>query len=87
MGETHQEQIGILVGGGPAPGINAVIHSVTIEASNRGHEVVGIREGFKHLMEGKLEATPLRITDVSRIYADGAQSGHLAPIPPPLPMR
>jgi 6-phosphofructokinase 1 len=71
MSETRQERIGILVGGGPAPGINAVIHAATIEAINRGHQVIGIRDGFKHLMEGKLDATSLTIADVSRIYPDG----------------
>lgn len=71
MNNTHQEQIGILVGGGPAPGINAVIHSVTIEATNRGHKVIGIREGFKQLSKGKLDAMPLTIANVSRIFTDG----------------
>jgi 6-phosphofructokinase len=71
MSDTPRERIGLLVGGGPAPGINAVIHSATIEAVNRGHEVVGIYEGFKYLMEGKLNSTPLTIADVSRIYTRG----------------
>jgi 6-phosphofructokinase len=35
--------LGILVGGGPAPGINSVISSATIEALNRGYKVLGIR--------------------------------------------
>ncbi len=38
-------KIGILVGGGPAPGINGVIHAATIEAISNGLEVVGIYEG------------------------------------------
>jgi 6-phosphofructokinase 1 len=41
-----------VVGGGPAPGINGVISSVTIEAINRGLEVIGIRDGFKFLVSG-----------------------------------
>ena len=56
-------KIGILVGGGPAPGINGVIHSATIEAISNGLEVVGIYDGFKHLMEGKLVGTPLTIAE------------------------
>ena len=63
--------MGILVGGGPAPGINGVIHSATIEAINNGIEVVGIYDGFQHLMEGKLVSTPLTINSVSRIHRDG----------------
>ena len=69
--ESHSGKIGILVGGGPAPGINGVIHSATIEAITHGIEVVGIYEGFKHLMEGRLVTTPLSIRDVSRIHLDG----------------
>ena len=64
-------KLGILVGGGPAPGINGVIHAATIEAISNGLEVIGIYEGFKHLMEGKLVGTPLTIADVSRIHLDG----------------
>jgi len=70
-GGQPREKVGILVGGGPAPGINGVIHSATIEAVNNGWEVVGIYDGFKHLMEGKLVGQPLTIDDVSRIHLDG----------------
>ena len=40
-------KLAILVGGGPAPGINGVISSVTIEAINHGFEVIGFHDGFK----------------------------------------
>ena len=39
--------LGILVGGGPAPGINSVISAATIEAINRGFQVIGISEGLR----------------------------------------
>ena len=65
------KKIGIVVGGGPAPGINSVIHSATIEAINNGLAVVGIYDGFKHLMEGRLVGTPLTINDISRIHLEG----------------
>src|SRR5687768_12313066 len=45
-------RLAIVVGGGPAPGINGVISSVTIEAINRGLEVIGVRDGFKYLVTG-----------------------------------
>ena len=67
----NRKKIGILVGGGPAPGINGVIHSATIEAINNGFEVTGIYDGFKHLMQGKLVGRPLTINEVSRIHLDG----------------
>jgi phage/plasmid primase-like uncharacterized protein len=38
-------KLGILCGGGPAPGIDSVISAATIEANNSGWEVVGILDG------------------------------------------
>jgi len=46
---------GILVGGGPAPGINCVIASATHYALRAGHEVIGIRNGFEDLISGDME--------------------------------
>lgn len=67
-----RKRLGILVGGGPAPGINGVIRSVTIEAINSGFEVVGFFDGFKWLREGDFHhAVPLNIRDVSRIHFQG----------------
>jgi len=64
--------LGIVVGGGPAPGINGVISSATIEAINEGMDVVGIVGGFRTLFEGKeSEINPLTIEDVSRIHNRG----------------
>jgi len=65
-------RLGILVGGGPAPGINSAISATTIEAVNAGLEVVGLYDGFEHLMEGRANAVrPLTIADVSRIHFQG----------------
>jgi 6-phosphofructokinase len=64
--------LGILVGGGPAPGINSVISAATIQARNRGFEVLGIPEGFRWLMKGDpSRARPLTVDDVSRIHLTG----------------
>jgi ATP-dependent phosphofructokinase / diphosphate-dependent phosphofructokinase len=65
-------KLGILCGGGPAPGINSVISAATIEAVNSGWEVLGILDGFQHLIEGQTDhVLPLNITDVSRIHVLG----------------
>jgi len=65
-------KLGILCGGGPAPGINSVISAATIEARNSGWEVVGILDGFDHLIKGETShVVPLTITDVSRIHVLG----------------
>jgi 6-phosphofructokinase 1 len=64
--------LAILVGGGPAPGINAVISAAVIEAINEGFEVLGVEQGFKHLMRrDQSRVRRLRIEDVSRIHLDG----------------
>jgi len=68
---TGEKTIGIVVGGGPAPGINSVIHAVTIVATNNGYHVYGIQEGFKHLAQGRLQGRLLTIPDVSRIHLKG----------------
>ncbi|EKE01028.1 MAG: hypothetical protein ACD_21C00240G0004, partial [uncultured bacterium] len=69
--DTEKELVGIIVGGGPAPGINGIISAATIEAINNGKRVVGIIGGFKSLFEGQQNILPLTINDVSRIHAKG----------------
>jgi 6-phosphofructokinase len=65
-------RLGILVGGGPAPGINSVIGAATIRARLGGVEVLGIQDGFEHLIAGELETVrPLSIDNVSRIHFRG----------------
>ena len=64
--------LAILVGGGPAPGINAVIAAATIEARNHRLRVLGILDGFKWLVQGDTQhVTELAINDTSRIHFDG----------------
>jgi 6-phosphofructokinase 1 len=72
------QKIGILVGGGPAPGINSVIHAVAMEAWRNHYPVIGIYEGFKHLMNGNLEGIPLLPEKVAYIYAEGGSILHSA---------
>ena len=70
-----RRHLAILVGGGPAPGINAVIGAATIGAINEGFEVHGIYDGFSHLVDPSFDqyehATRLRISDVARIHFSG----------------
>src|SRR5256885_14373403 len=64
--------LAIVVGGGPAPGINAVIAAATIEARNHGLRVLGCYDGFKWLVQGDTQHTvDLEINDTSRIHFDG----------------
>ena len=69
---TPKGVMGILVGGGPAPGINGVISAATIEARNHNLEVIGFLNGYQHLMAGKTDShEPLDIAKVSRIHYFG----------------
>ena len=64
--------LAILVGGGPAPGINAVIAAATIEARNRGLRVLGCEDGFKWLMLGDLSRVhELDIGALTQIHFEG----------------
>ncbi len=44
--------LAVLVGGGPAPGLNGVINAVTLAARARGWDVLGVPRGFSRLMKG-----------------------------------
>ena len=71
MTETTNK-LGIIASGGPAPGINGVISSATIEARNRGKEVVGILDGFKWISSGDTsKIVNLDIQNISRIHTTG----------------
>lgn len=66
------EKLAILVGGGPAPGINSVIGAATIRAQLSGVEVLGIQDGFKWLIAGDTSrVSALTIADTSRIHFRG----------------
>jgi 6-phosphofructokinase 1 len=70
-----QRILGIMVGGGPAPGINGVIEAATIEAINNDFEVIGILDGFRNLVSPNFDprkhVIPLNIDRVARIHFDG----------------
>jgi ATP-dependent phosphofructokinase / diphosphate-dependent phosphofructokinase len=69
---SQQQHLAILVGGGPAPGINSVIASATIRAILEGVEVIGVRDGFEWIMRGDTShIAPLTTDEVSRIHYRG----------------
>ena len=64
--------IGILVGGGPAPGINGVIAAAALRCLAAGRQVLGIRDGFKRLIAGDTShIAPLTAEEVSRLHVQG----------------
>jgi ATP-dependent phosphofructokinase / diphosphate-dependent phosphofructokinase len=59
------KRVGVLTGGGDCPGLNAVIRAVTRRSLDRGAEVVGIRAGWRGLVEGRfLELGPREISGI-----------------------
>lgn len=56
---------GLVVSGGPAPGINSVIASVVVQAESRGFKVKGFREGFRGIIEqGQSSVVELSVDSV-----------------------
>jgi ATP-dependent phosphofructokinase / diphosphate-dependent phosphofructokinase len=62
-------RIGILTGGGDCPGLNAVIRAVVRRSTDREHEMIAVREGWKGLVEGIF--APLGRREVSGILPRG----------------
>lgn len=64
------KKIGIMTGGGDAPGLNAVIRAATFVATrNYGLEVIGIKNGYRGLYTG--EFLPLERREISGILHRG----------------
>lgn len=62
-------RIGILTGGGDCPGLNPVIRAVVRRALLEGYEIVGIKNGWKGLIDN--DTLPLNINTVSGILPKG----------------
>jgi ATP-dependent phosphofructokinase / diphosphate-dependent phosphofructokinase len=52
--------LGILTGGGDCPGLNAVIRAVTRRSLDRGYDVVGIRDGWRGLVDARFQTLDAR---------------------------
>jgi 6-phosphofructokinase 1 len=62
-------KIGILTGGGDCPGLNSVIRAAVRKAINEGYEIIGIKNGWKGLIENDIEK--LDLMSVSGILPKG----------------
>ena len=66
------KKVGILVGGGPAPGTNGVISAIAIEAIKNGRTPIGFHDGFEWLAQRYTdEQHELTIDEVARIHLLG----------------
>lgn len=64
-----QKTIAILTSGGDAPGMNAAIRAATMVALAKGHKMLGIRHGYRGLLDGKV--APIDADEVSETLRDG----------------
>jgi 6-phosphofructokinase len=62
-------RIGILTGGGDAPGLNGVIEAATRTLLNLGHEVIGIIDGFEGIYSGKYKNLTLDMVRGQHAFA------------------
>lgn len=73
----NRRRLGIVVGGGPAPGINGVIAAATREGLRQGLEVLGIEEGFKWMAKGDVtHVRPLTCDEVEKARGRGGSILH-----------
>ena len=66
---SNMRQIGVLTGGGDAPGLNAVIRAVVKAAFNAGIEVIGLEDSFDGLINRSTarRLTPRDVTGILRL--------------------
>src|SRR5919107_1025314 len=66
-------RVGVLTGGGDAPGLNGVIRAVTTKCvEDYGYEVVGLKRGWKSLLDPEPDTVmPLGADDVRYILQEG----------------
>lgn len=62
-------RIGVLTGGGDCGGLNAAIRAVVVRAARGGHSVVGVRDGWRGMVEA--DGKPLTVKDVAEITGWG----------------
>src|SRR5690348_832294 len=62
-------QIGVLTGGGDCGGLNAAIRAVVIRAAQTGNTVIGVRDGWAGMVEGR--GAPLTVEQVAGIVGLG----------------
>jgi 6-phosphofructokinase 1 len=72
MGNGKLKRIGILTGGGDAPGLNPAMRAVVYRAADEGIDVVGIYDGWEGLLDGFADETwPLDVMTVRNWDRDG----------------
>ena len=69
-----KESIAILCGGGPAPGINSVISSVSMVFLKSGYRVIGLHDGYKGLFDRNRETVDVDFAFADDIHKKGGSA-------------
>lgn len=72
--KTMKESVAILCGGGPAPGINSVISSVSMVFLKAGYRVIGIHEGYKGLLSETPKTVEIDYEMADEIHKHGGSA-------------
>lgn len=68
MSNTQVKKIGVLTSGGDAPGMNAAVRAVVCKATKAGLEVVGIKGGYRGLIDNEMVTlTPGIVSNITAI--------------------
>ncbi len=73
------KKVGIITSGGDAPGMNAAVRAVTRYGTSLGYQMIGIRRGFKGLLDDEFVTLTLR--SVSGIINAGGTMLHTGRCP------
>ncbi len=69
-----QKSIVLLCAGGPAPGINTVISTISKVFLKDGYRVIGLHDGYKNLFNGKAETVNINFHYADRIFPRGGST-------------
>ncbi|HFA48756.1 MAG TPA: 6-phosphofructokinase [Bacteroidetes bacterium] len=69
-----KKSIAILCAGGPAPGINTVISTISKVFLKDGYKIIGIHDGFQNLFNGKAETVDINFHYADRIFPRGGST-------------
>lgn len=84
----QQMRIGVLTGGGDCPGLNAAIRAIIRTASLNGIEVIGLREGWKGILEKlTMDFNPDEVDELIRIGGTILKSSRTNPLKVPNSIR
>lgn len=69
-----QQSVAILCAGGPAPGINTVVSTISKVFLKDGYRILGLHDGYQNLFNGKAEIVDIDFEFADRIFNVGGSA-------------